>query len=174
MALAGIYLTFCTFIIDQGFGTALVQRTDLEHEHLDAAFWVQLAIGVAIAGITVGAAGWIATFFAEPRLTEVLQVLALFPAITAFTLVQQAQLKRQFEFRALAIRHIISAVAGAIIGIALAVLGYGVWSLVAQMLGGAVVGLVVLWRASSWRPRFAFSMRHFRDLVGFGTSVFTP
>jgi PST family polysaccharide transporter len=30
----------------------------------------------------------------------------------------------------------------------------------------------VLWRASSWRPRFAFSMRHFRDLVGFGTSVF--
>src|SRR5438874_13427952 len=48
MALAGIYLTFCTFIIDQGFGTALVQRTDLEHEHLDAAFWVQLAIGLEI------------------------------------------------------------------------------------------------------------------------------
>jgi O-antigen/teichoic acid export membrane protein len=172
MALAGIYLTFCTFIIDQGFGTALVQRANLEHGHLDAAFWIQLAIGLIIAGITVVAAGWIAGFFAEPRLAEVLQVLALFPAITALTLVQQAQLKRQFEFRALAIRHIVSAVAGAVIGVALALLGYGVWSLVAQMLGGAVVGLVVLWRASSWRPRFAFSMRHFRDLVGFGTSVF--
>jgi polysaccharide transporter, PST family len=172
MALAGIYLTFCTFIIDQGFGTALVQRADLEHEHLDAAFWVQLAIGLAIAGITVGAAAWVAAFFAEPRLTEVLQVLALFPAITALTLAQQAQLKRQFEFRTLAVRHIVSAVAGAVIGIALALLGYGVWSLVAQMLGGAVVGLIVLWRASSWRPRFAFSLRHFRDLVGFGTSVF--
>ena len=172
MALAGIYLTFCTFVIDQGFGTALVQRHDLEPGHLDAVFWAQLAIGVAIAGLTVGAAGWIAGFFAEPRLTPVLQALAPFPAITALTLVQQAQLRRQFLFRALAIRHVISAAAGAALGIVLAVLGYGVWSLVAQMLSGALVGLVILWRASSWRPRLAFSPRHLRSLIGFGATVF--
>ncbi len=172
MALAGVYLTFCTFVIDQGFGTALVQREELELGHLDAVFWAQLAIGIAIAALTFVGAGWIAGLFAEPRLAPVLQSLAPFPAITALTLAQQAQLRRQFRFRALAIRHAVSAVGGATLGILLAVLGYGVWSLVAQMLSGAVIGLVILWRASSWRPRLAFSARRFRDLLGFGSSVF--
>ncbi|HEX6102804.1 MAG TPA: lipopolysaccharide biosynthesis protein [Alphaproteobacteria bacterium] len=172
MALAGVYLTFCSFVIDQGFGTALVQREDLEPGHLDAVFWAQLAIGAIVAAFTFAAAGWVARLFNEPGLAPVLQALAVFPAITALTLVQQAQLRRDLRFRALAIRHIVSAVIGAAIGIALAVLGYGVWSLVAQMLGGAAVGLLILWGASRWRPRLAFSPRHFRELTGFGAAVF--
>ena len=71
----------------------------------------------------------------------------------------------------MAIRHIISAIAGAIIGIALAVYGYGVGA-VAQMLGARWSVSSCCGALASWRPRFAFSMRHFRDLVGFGTSVF--
>ncbi|HVG81881.1 MAG TPA: lipopolysaccharide biosynthesis protein [Methylomirabilota bacterium] len=172
MALAGVYLTFCSFVIDQGFGTALVQREDLQPGHLDAVFWAQLLIGAAVAFFTFAAAGWVARLFEEPGLAPVLQSLAIFPAITALTLVQQAQLRRELRFAALAIRHIVSAVIGAAIGIALAALGYGVWSLVAQMLGGAVVGLLILWGASRWRPRFAFSARHLRELTGFGAAVF--
>jgi O-antigen/teichoic acid export membrane protein len=172
MALAGVYLTFCSFVIDQGFGTALVQREDLQPGHLDAVFWAQLAIGAGVAAFTFASAGWVARLFGEPGLGPVLQALALFPAITALTLVQQAQLRRELRFRALAIRHIVSAVIGAAIGIAMAALGYGVWSLVAQMLVGAVIGLFILWGVSSWRPRLAFSTRHFRELTSFGAAVF--
>jgi PST family polysaccharide transporter len=172
MALAGIYLTFCSFVIDQGFGTALVQREDLDAGHLDAVFWAQLALGALVAAFTFAAAGWIARLFDEPGLEPVLEALAIFPAITALTLVQQAQLRRELRFAALAIRHIVSAVIGAAIGIAMAALGYGVWSLVAQMLSGAVVGLAILWGASRWRPRLAFSLQSFRELTGFGAAVF--
>jgi O-antigen/teichoic acid export membrane protein len=172
MALAGVYLTFCSFVIDQGFGTALVQREDLEPGHLDAVFWAQLVIGALVALFTFAAAGWVAAAFEEPGLAPVLRALSAFPAITALTLVQQAQLRRELHFRALAIRHIVSAVIGAAAGIGLAVLGYGVWSLVAQMLVGAAVGLLILWGASRWRPRLAFSARHFRELAGFGAAVF--
>ena len=107
----------------------------------------------------------------EPGLAPVLRSLSVFPALTGLVLVQQAQLRRELQFRALAIRHIVSAVSGAALGIAMAALGYGVWSLVAQMLGGAVVGLVILWRASTWRPRLAFSAKHLRELSSFGVSV---
>jgi O-antigen/teichoic acid export membrane protein len=172
MALAGIYLTFCSFVIDQGFGTALVQREDLQPSHLDAVFWAQIAIGLAIAALTFAAADAIAGIFQEPGLAPVLRSLSVFPALTGLVLVQQAQLRRELQFRALAIRHIVSAVAGAALGIAMAALGYGVWSLVAQMLSGAVVGLVILWRASTWRPRLAFSAKHLRELSIFGVSVF--
>ena len=66
MALAGIYLTFCSFVIDQGFGTALVQREDLQPSHLDAVFWAQIAIGLAIAALTFAAADAIAGIFQNP------------------------------------------------------------------------------------------------------------
>lgn len=172
MALAGVYLTFCGFVIDQGLGTALVQREELEPGHLNVVFWAQLVLGCALAALTLAAAGWIAEIFAEPRLAPVLRALALLPPITALTLVQQALLRRELRFRALALRHMVSAVAGAAVGVALAALGHGVWSLVAQMLAGAAVGLVILWRASSWRPRLSLSPRHVRDLAGFGAAVF--
>ncbi|HXV25844.1 MAG TPA: lipopolysaccharide biosynthesis protein [Alphaproteobacteria bacterium] len=172
MALAGIYLTLCTFVIDQGFGTALVQREALEPEHMDAVFWAQLAIGLAAAALTLSTAGWIAKLFVEPELAPVLRALAPMPMISALTLVQQAQLRRELRFRALALRHIVSAAAGAAIGISLAVLGYGVWSLVAQMLSGAAIGLAILWRVGDWRPRLAFSFKHLRELATFGATVF--
>jgi len=172
MALAGVYLSLCSFIIDQGFGTAVMQREDLKPDHLDAAFWTQLALGAAIGLITIAAAEPVARWFAEPDLTRVLQVMAPFPLMTALSLIQQAQLKRDFRFGALALRHVVSAAAGAVLGVAMAAFGYGVWSLVAQMQFGAVVAILILWRASPWRPRLSFSLRHFRELARFGSAVF--
>ena len=98
-------------------------------------------------------------------------MLALLPAITSLTLVQQAYMRRNLRFRALAARQVLSAVSGAALGLTLAALGHGVWSLVAQLLFGAAVGLVVLWAASDWRPRARFSLRHACELVAFSGSV---
>jgi PST family polysaccharide transporter len=168
VALASVYVTFCTFAVDQGLGVALIQREDLEPGHWDVVFWMQFLIGVAVAVLTFVFAGEMAHLFATPGLAPVLEAFALYPLINSLSLVQQALLRRELRFRALAIRNTVSTVAGAIMGIGLAVLGYGVWSLVVQGLGGALVGLVVLWFASSWRPRFAFSLRHLRELIGFG------
>ena len=80
-------------------------------------------------------------------------------------------MQRAMAFRALAQRRIAAALIGAGVGCAMALGGYGVWSLVGQYMSGLVVGLVILWGLSAWRPRLRFSARSFHDLAGFGMNV---
>jgi PST family polysaccharide transporter len=53
-------------------------------------------------------------------------------------------------------------------GVALALAGAGVWSLVLGYLVGSIVRVVVLWWKVPWRPRLRFTNVHLRDLVAFG------
>jgi PST family polysaccharide transporter len=172
VALATVYFTFASFFVDQGFSTSLVQREELEDSHLDAVFWAQFVLGIVLAALSFFLAEPIASLLGDRALTPVLQALCVVPIISGLTLVQQAQLRRGLRFRGLAARRVLSTTAGAAIAIVLAAQGFGVWSLVAQTVGAALVSLVVFWRVSAWRPSLSFSFRHLRELTRFGAAVF--
>ena len=82
-----------------------------------------------------------------------------------------AILQRKLAFDKLAARSLAAAMVGGVVGVSMAFAGFGVWSLVGQNLAIALVGAIVLWRASDWRPGFGLSKRHYRDLFGFGVPV---
>ncbi|MBK7917792.1 MAG: oligosaccharide flippase family protein [Chloroflexi bacterium] len=75
------------------------------------------------------------------------------------------------DFRTLSIRQLISAVIGGILGIVMAVMGAGVYALVAKTLVTGLVSTIILWRVNQWHPRFRYSKAHFRDLFSFGLSM---
>ena len=50
VAMALIYVTFIDGFVEQGLGTAIVQRKDLDKEHLDSAFWLNLAWSLVFVG----------------------------------------------------------------------------------------------------------------------------
>jgi O-antigen/teichoic acid export membrane protein len=171
VSLALIFIGMTQVVADQGMADALVQRKILEPAHYDSAFWMNVAVGVMLAAIIAGLAIPISDLLDEPRLAPVLAVLALSIPISSLNLVQRALITRELGFRSLAIRTLVSVAAGAVLGVSLAFLGFGVWSLVAQQLAISAVGVLVLWRVSDWRPRAAFSYQHFKDLFGFGSNV---
>jgi O-antigen/teichoic acid export membrane protein len=173
VAMAMIYIQFVQLALDQGISTAIVQRSDLEVEHLDSAFWMNLAWACALAGVSVGLSGWWAAANHQPELKPLIEILSLLLPIQALTIVQQAQLQRDMNFKKLAFRGNLAAFSGGIAGIASAVGGAGVWALVVQSLTGGCVSLLTLWTVSRWRPRFRFSPRHARQLLSFSTQVFT-
>jgi polysaccharide transporter, PST family len=171
VALAAVYLMTVQSLSDQGLATALVQRETIEAAHKDSAFWANLFVGVALALSTIVLAEPLARFYGEPRLAPILRWFAMAPVLASLSVVQQALLSRALRFRQLAIRQLIGAVAGGVVGVAMAYAGMGVWALVAQSLTIQAVGVVVLWSIAEWRPRLAFSYRHFRELFGFGSNV---
>ena len=171
VALAAVYLTTVQALSDQGLATALIQREHLDEAHKDSAFWANLAVGVLMALVTLVIADPVAAFYKEPRLAGILRWYALWPVLGALSIVQQALMRRAMRFRELALRQIIGAVAGGVVGIVLAYAGLGVWALVTQQLVNQTVSLVVLWSIAGWRPRLAFSWQHFRDLFRFGFNV---
>jgi PST family polysaccharide transporter len=171
VAMAGVFIAFMKVFLDQGFASAIVQRKNLDPEHLDTAFWFSLASSLGLFVISAGTASWVANFYREPQLAPVIQVLSINFLFKAFNSVQTAILSRDFQFKSLAVRSLIAMIAGGVIGISMAVMGYGVWSLVGQQLAIGFIEIIVLWSVSNWRPAFRFSWKHLHDLLSFGINV---
>ncbi|MEQ9486246.1 MOP flippase family protein [Coleofasciculus sp. F4-SAH-05] len=171
VALAGVFLAFIQIFIDQGLSTAIVQRQELEPEHLDSAFWTNLGISLLLTLFGIAAAGFVAELFKEPQLAPILRWLSLSFLFIGLNGVQQAIFERQLAFKALAIRSMVAVVAGGVVGVVMAFLDFGVWSLVGKQLVNGVVEVIVLWGASNWRPGFKVSIKHFRELFSFGINL---
>lgn len=172
VAVGLVFMQIMTVFLEQGLGTAIIQRRDLRREHLDAAFWLNVAWGLLLAGIAVATAPLWADAMGTPQLEEVIQVLAIGIFLTALTVVQQSVLQRELDFKKLAVRSTAAALVGGLVGLGLALGGAGVWALVGQQLALDVVSVVILWRLGSFVPRLRFSWRHARDLLGFSIDVF--
>ena len=171
IALAYLFITFAQTFQDQGFGDAIVQRADLKPEHLDTAFWTNLGISAALALISIAGAGLISELFHEPELAPIIRWLSLGFVFSGLIGVQQAIVRRQLEFRKLALAEILALVISGGLAVALAILGFGVWSLVVQDLVNLAVVALVLWVVSDWRPGFHFSRVRFAELSSFGLNI---
>src|SRR5262249_12864460 len=137
VALASLFITFVGIFVEQGFGKALIQRPQLEKQHVDTAFWTALGVAVALTALTMAAAGLGERVVNLPGLAPVLRWLALGLVINALSSTPAALLERSFGFKTLAIRRLASTIAGAAAAVSVALAGGGVWSLVAQVLVGA-------------------------------------
>jgi O-antigen/teichoic acid export membrane protein len=171
VALATAFTVFIELFLDQGFGSAIVQREELEPEHLDTAFWLNVLTSILMTVGLIAASGLLGALFEQPRLTSVLQWLSITLILSGLSSTQISILQRKLAFKEFAIRSMVANAVGGIVGISMAFAGYGVWSLVGQDLAGGLVRVVVLWRASDWRPGFKVSKRHYKELVTFGASI---
>jgi PST family polysaccharide transporter len=171
VALAGVYLSFVQLFMDQGLGQAIIQRKELEPEHLDTAFWIGFGLGFFFTLCSLVAAQPIADIFGEPELANVLRWLSINFTISGLSGVQGAILSRNFQFRVFALRSLLATAISGVVGVYLAFCGYGVWSLVFKEITFSTSGVVLLWWASSWRPGFRFSKNHFKELFSFGINI---
>ena len=171
IAAATAYVAFINVFVEQGVVSAIIQRDELEDGHLDTAFWVNLGTGVVLAGASVAAAPLVARFFDEPQLGPVIQWMAPALVLAALAGMPQALFERELDYRLLAIREFVAVLVGGVVGIGMAVQGFGVWSLVGWQLGERTASVVVLWAATAWRPGWQVTRRHFHDLFSFGINV---
>jgi PST family polysaccharide transporter len=171
VALATAFTVFIELFLDQGFGSAIVQRADLEPEHLDTAFWLNVLTSILMTGGLIAISGLIAAAFDEQRLAYVLKWLSITLLLSGLSSTQVSILQRKLAFKELAIRTTVANAAGGIVGIGMAFAGFGVWSLVGQDLANGFVRTIILWWSSDWRPGFRVSMKHYKDLVSFGISI---
>lgn len=172
VALALVYVMFIEMLQRQGLSSAIVQRRNLEDDHLHTAFWLIIGLSLALTAGSVGLSGWWAGVNNTPDLQPVIGWLSALLPINGLILVQEAILRREMRFRPLAVRNTVASVAGGVLGVVAAFAGFGVWALVAQQLGTAVTKLAVLWFVADWTPRMRFSRRHLRDLLWFSTGSF--
>jgi len=171
VALALILVGFTEVVAEQGLADALVQRKEVDASHLDTAFWMSIGFGILMTVALSAFAVPIAILLGERSLAPVLVALSLAITLRSASLVHRAILTRQMAFRSLALRTLVAVGVGSIFGVSAAVLGFGVWSLVAQVLAAQITSALVLWRVTDWRPGLNFNYAYYRDLFKFGKHV---
>ncbi|WP_422773451.1 lipopolysaccharide biosynthesis protein [Plantactinospora sp. WMMC1484] len=167
VAMATVFITVAQTLIQQGLVSAIVQRDRLTREHLDGAFVVLVLAGLVIGGLTAAASPLWALANRAPELTAICVALSPLVLLQGLSIVPEAVLRRELRFRAVAIRTLLASLLSGVVGVVLALVGAGLWALVAQQLVNAVVGLVVLWVVCPWRPSRRPRLAGIRELLVF-------
>ncbi|MBK7917791.1 MAG: oligosaccharide flippase family protein [Chloroflexi bacterium] len=94
VAMATVFTSFMAIFAEQGLGQAIVQREQLEPEHLDTAFWTNLLVGTGLTLLSIMLSGLVAKIFREPKLQPVVAILSVTFVLTALSSTQQALLQR--------------------------------------------------------------------------------
>lgn len=154
-----------------GFRSALIQKQDLDDSHYSTAFWTTVVMSSGLCVLLTIVAPLLARFFREPALDAIIRVSSLGMIVTSLTTVHYAILEKRMDFRRVVFVEAATALASGVVGIALAVSGYGVWSIVLGPLVGQATLLPVPWLMTGWRPRLVFRSTSFRDLFAFGAHL---
>ncbi len=163
-----IFVTIANVIVQNGFGTALIQKREADQRDYSSVFYVNLAAACVIYLLLVLCAPWIADFYDNPQMTRIVRILSLVLFPGAVISVQSAYVSRKMEFRGLCISTMAAALVSGAVGVAMAAMGFGVWALVGQQLLYYLVLMAVLFLTVPWRPKAVFAAKRVGTMFSFG------
>lgn len=166
-----VFTGFATMFSDCGFGQSLIQRLEIEERHRSSVFWLSVMIGFVLAAITAGSSPLVARLYGDPRLVPVMELIAISFPLASMSVVQRALLSREMRFRTLGLLEVVNTLIIGVAAIALALSGFGVWSLVWQQILYYVVMAVGMWWALGWRPRLILDLRAVKELFGYSANL---
>ena len=168
IGIVGIFTAICQTLINAGFASALIRKKDTSDDDYNTAFIVNLGLSLFLYIIIFLCSPWIAEFFKREELTPLVRVSSLGIIIGALAIVQQTRLTKRIDFKTQTKITLIASVTSGVVGIIMALMKCGVWSLVAQQLSSNVLRTILLWIYNKWSPRLKFSSSSFHELFGYG------
>lgn len=156
---------------DFGLSTAAVQASILTVRQRANLFWLNSAIGFVLAVIALGAAPLVSFLYGDPRLTAVMQVLSITFLLNGLSTQYRADLNRSLRFAALATVDVVASGIGLALAVAMAVLNFGYWALVAQQLVYALLSLVLTVILAGWLPGWISRKTSIRSFISYGSHL---
>ena len=172
IAVTSIYLSIINVFVDGGFGSALIQKKDATEEDFSTVFYFNIALCIFMYILMFMLAPTIGRMYNDDLLVSVIRVQSLLILISSVKNVQKAYISRKMMFKKFFFATLLGTIGAAVLGVWMALAGFGVWALVAQSLFNNLVDTIVLWISVKWRPKFCFSIDSLKELFGFGWKLF--
>lgn len=163
-----IFTTVMLGVVDSGFSNALIRKAEVSDEDYNTLFFFNLAVSILMYFLLYAAAPWIAEFFERPQLVALCRVTGILLILQSLSMVQYTILSRNVDFKTKTKASVVSAIVSGIIGIAMAYIGFGVWSLVAQLISRQLLYSLCLWMINKWWPTLRISAESLHYMWGFG------
>ena len=163
-----IFTTVLTGIVDSGFSNSLIRKHRVSDDDYNTMFITNMVFSIILFFLLFACAPYIAIFFERPELVSLTRAMGFILILQALSIVQNTLLAKRIDFKTRTKASFIAAVISGAIGIAMAILGFGVWSLVGQQLSNKLIYTLCLWILNKWWPKLSFNIVSFRYMWGFG------
>ena len=171
MALLAVFVALSSILIDSGFGSALIRKKEATDADYSTIFYFNIGVSLIFYLILFALAPFIESYSGGPGLAAVARVSFLSIVFLAFGMIQQTRLIKYIQFTQLARINIISLFCSSVFAVITAFMGWGVWALVIQSLGMAIVKSVLLWIYGRWRPKWIFRVASMKEFFGYSSSL---
>jgi len=168
IAMIIVFISIGQRLMDGGMTTSLIRTKNPDQLDYSTVFVTNFIVSIGIYLLIFVAAPFIASFYDQEVLKNILRVYALTFVIRSFVAVHVAKLTKEMNFKTQMKLQVPSTILGAIVGVTMAYMGYGVWSLVWLNLAQTIVFTIQNWLFIKWKPSLVFNKRRFKYHFNFG------
>ena len=166
-----IFFAFANVIISGGLNAALIQKKDADEEDYSTILHISLIVSVFCYVVLFFAAPFISKAYQNDILTIVIRIMGLILPVTAVKSIWCSYISAKLKFRKFFLATIVGTVVSAVIGIAMALKGYGCWALVAQQMINTFMDTVILVITTRIGIKFKINLHKFKTLFKYGWKI---
>lgn len=167
IALLTVFVAISNVLVDSGFSQAIIRDDNPSEQDLSSVFLFNMTLSVGLYVILFIASSYIAVFYDFPELATLSRIVFLVIIFNAFSIIQNATLKRNLDFAKVEKSSVLGALCAGLLSVIMAFSGFGIWALVANMVLMPLFRSVLLWTFSKWRPKQKFSFLSIRKYLSF-------
>lgn len=172
VGIVSIFFVFANVFISGGFNTALIQKKEVGVVDYSSVLFLNTFVAIIIYAIIFICAPFLSAIYEQPILIPVFRIMGLTLFINAFKSILCAQVSRSLQFKKFFFATIGGTVSSAIVGITMAIKGYGPWALVAQQMTNSLIDTVILAFTTKFRLAFKISFQKLGVLFKYGWKIF--
>ncbi|MGE7773615.1 lipopolysaccharide biosynthesis protein [Chitinophaga sp. NPDC101104] len=168
IAMLTVFISVGNALVDSGLTSSLIRTHEADETDYTTVFFINLISSIVIYAVIFVSAPGIASFYEQPELTAVIRVYTITFILQALMAVQATRLTKEMNFKAQMLMQLPAVMVGGIVGVTLAYLQSGVWSLVSFYLSQTFILVCLYWLRSKWRPKFIIDTRKLKHHFRFG------
>jgi PST family polysaccharide transporter len=171
LAMAAPVTAFIVLFQNLGLSHAVVQARTISQEQLNGLFWVNILASIVIAVLLVLAAPGASWFYRDVRAGYIVAASAVTVLLSGTVLLHSALLNREMRFRTISMIDIATSLTGLVVTVAAAFALRSYWALWLGGVAWGIVGAILMWRASPWRPSRQVSVKGTGPMLKFGAGI---
>ncbi|WP_179022231.1 lipopolysaccharide biosynthesis protein [Winogradskyella forsetii] len=162
---------FGQIFIDAGISSGLIRNKTVNNTELSSFFWLNILIGVFMMVLVFITSTFIAHLYDSENLSPLLKLSSLQFFLSSLGLIPMVLRKRDIDFRFLSQLDVGVNVFSGVITVILALLGFGVYSLIFRSIVSGIVNAGFLWGKTDWRPTWVFSYKSIKPTLSYSTGI---
>lgn len=171
IAMTAVFFAVSNCFIDSGFGSALIRKPNKKAIDYSTVYVTNVVLTFFFAVLLFVCSPLIADFYHQPVLKDIVRANSVLMVMNSFNAVQGTRMRIHLQFKQLSIANVTVTVLVGLTSIAMAYMGYGVWSLIYPRFMSPFLNWAFYWHYQHWRPGLKFSWKIWREYFGFGSKL---